>query len=588
MLKQHTSTPNLAGVLENELTSLSLSYGMQKYSDVISGGKALLKTHPQPNKIYHIIGCAQLRLSKLDDAIESFSSAIQHQPIFPEAIANLGETFRRRGNHMLAMQFYEKALLLDPDQGQALFGAALIHKARGSIRDAVEYLVTLINGDNPPIGSFIELGDIFTAGKEIDAAIDTYKKGLSRYPNCYRILNNLGFACYLANCHDDAKYFLQRALDEEPRSSLSYNNLGNVYRAIGLLPLAKASYLKAIELNPEFAGAYRNLSAITNFKDHPELVVALERLVKNKILQTDDLVQASFALAAAYENLALYERAFQRWQLANWSRKKALGYSLSKDRKLFASLKECTPELKKFAPLFKALEPASVSPIFILGMPRSGTTLVEQIISAHSRIYGGGELESLAKLGLGIASGNHQLTDKHLVACRDGYLATLKSKAGEFGYMTDKMPHNFRLVGLIRTIFPDAKVVNCLRDPAATCWSNYKLYFPTDELGYCYDLDDVAGYYRLYRDLMDHWEYHFPGDLYHVDYESLVTDPVSEIKNLFNYLEIPPEAGCFAPEKNLRPINTASANQARQPIYNNSSSAWKNYRPWLKECFDQF
>ena len=219
-------------------------------------------------------------------------------------------------------------------------------------------------------------------------------------------------------------------------------------------------------------------------------------------------------------------------------------------------------------------------------MPRSGTSLVEQIISCHSKVQGAGELPFMRLYGGKLNSGNLAVTQRNILGVREAYLREISHLADNKPYITDKTPQNFLFTGLILKALPEAKIVHVKREPAATCWSNFKQYFTTDALGYSYDINDTLSYFQLYRDIMLFWEKLYPGKVYNLNYENLVIDQVSETKRLNEYLGLQWEDSLLSPHQNTRSVRTASQLQVRKKIYKGSSESWKKFRPHLGKVFD--
>jgi hypothetical protein len=293
----------------------------------------------------------------------------------------------------------------------------------------------------------------------------------------------------------------------------------------------------------------------------------------------------NFALAKVYEDLDELNNSFTYLAEGNALRKEFLNYDIGQDIKLFDILKRAHKDVHKSAP--KEIEPLSeLIPIFILGMPRSGTTLTEQIISSHSKVTGAGELEYASIFGKSIATGSSEVTREAILEFRQSYLDALKKRSNDKSIVTDKMPNNFRYIGLILSAFPEAKLIHVMRSPAATCWSNYRHYFEVKGLGHCYNLDDVVAYYRLYSDLMGFWQSSYGDRIYNLNYEKLTTDQETETRDLIQYLDLDWEDTCLAPQGNKRSVSTASQQQVRQKVYQGGSQAWRKYEPWLNGVFD--
>ena len=262
-----------------------------------------------------------------------------------------------------------------------------------------------------------------------------------------------------------------------------------------------------------------------------------------------------------------------------------LNYNINHDIKLFHQIKNKYIKIKQHSFKTEAYKD-ELMPIFIIGMPRSGTTLVEQIISSHSKVTGAGELPFVSELGQQIALGLTEINESNLIEFKKEYLLKLKMLSEKNKIITDKMPQNFHYLGLIAAVFPDAKIIHVKRNPAAVCWANFRAYFLSKNLAFSYNLDDIIKYYNLYKDLMTFWRNQFPKRIYEVCYDSLTVNQEIESKKLINHIGLNWDESCLTPENNKRSVNTASNIQIREKIYKGSSNKWKNYKPFLNGLLD--
>ena len=286
-----------------------------------------------------------------------------------------------------------------------------------------------------------------------------------------------------------------------------------------------------------------------------------------------------------YEDIGKLHQSYAHLSEGNRLRKKLLNYSINQDRELFSKLKNTQPRLLKNS--LKINENLTeATPIFILGMTRSGTTLVEQIISSHSEVLGAGELNHVSQLGLNLSVEPTAIDTAAISKFRKMYLSELSKVSGGKYFVTDKLPNNFRLIPLICAALPEAKIIHVERNAAATCWSNYKKYFVSNNLGYCYDLMDVVEYYSLYKELMKLWRLQYSERIYNLDYEKLTTDQENQTRKLINNLGLNWKDACLSPHKNKRSVRTASQQQVRQKVYKGSSEEWRKYEPYLNGAFD--
>ena len=270
---------------------------------------------------------------------------------------------------------------------------------------------------------------------------------------------------------------------------------------------------------------------------------------------------------------------------ATLSEKKLLNYNIIKDEELFKQIKTTYPQIARISlELDKSSQ--KIIPIFIVGMPRSGTTLVEQIISSHSQVTGAGELPFATQFGAPIVRGFSEANDETVLNFRNKYLENLEIISKGNHFVTDKMPENFRFIGLLAVSFPEAKIVHVKRNPAAVCWANYKQYFTSEGIGYSYDINDILSYHKLYENLMEFWGSSLSNRIYTLDYEQLTVNPEEETRQLIKSIDLGWDEKCLSPQNNSRIINTASSLQVREKIYQDSSEQWKKYQPYLNGAFD--
>ena len=367
----------------------------------------------------------------------------------------------------------------------------------------------------------------------------------------------------------------------------AHSNLGKTLQELGRLDKAELSYKQAIALKPDFAEAHSMLTSVKKFDAQDEQYSEMRELYLDTNISEEQRCHIDFGLAKACEDLKDFEQAFRHYSEGNALRKKLLNYDINQDVELFRQIKFNYPRIEQ-----NSLAPDKLSknlmPIFIVGMPRSGTTLVEQIISSHSLVTGAGELSYATQFGAAIATGFSEANDAALLDFRHKYLAKLKNVSGRNFIVTDKMPQNFRYIGLLCAAFPEAKIVHVQRNPAAVCWANYKQYFASKNIGYCYAIDDVIGYHKLYRNLMDFWTTTLSNRIYNLDYERLTVNQESETRQLIDYLGLDWDGKCLSPQKNTRSVATASNLQVRKKVYQGSSEQWKEYKPFLNGAFDRF
>ena len=428
------------------------------------------------------------------------------------------------------------------------------------------------------------LGNALKAQEKLEEAIEAYTKALLIKPDYAEAYNNIGGILKNQSKLEEAIEAYTKALLIKPDYAEAHYNLGNALKAQEKLEEAIESYNMAISIKPDHAEAHHNLSKIKKYTEEDKQFLQVQELYKSENLSEDKRCSLSFALAKMYEDIGKLDYAFSHLIEGNALRKKLLKYSITQDLEFFNRLKETQPHLLKNSMQIKesSIEP---KPIFILGMPRSGTSLVEQIISSHSEVVGAGELNYVAHFGKKLPFDPSSIKIAAISEFRRRYLSELTKLSYGKSCVTDKLPHNFLYIPLIRAAFPESKIVHVRRNAAATCWSNYKHYFTTKNLGYCYDLKDVVSYYALYSDLMQFWQLEYSDGIYNLNYEKLTTNQESETRKLVDHLGLDWEEACLSPQKNKRIVRTASQQQVRQKVYQSSSEVWRKYEPYLNGAF---
>ena len=420
---------------------------------------------------------------------------------------------------------------------------------------------------------------------KLEEAIEVANKALKLQPSSAEVYNNLGILFQELGEPGKAIEAFKKALIIKPNYAAAYDNMGSALRDQGQFKQAEAAYCKAILIRPDFAEAFRNLTTIKNYSAQDPQFVDAKKQYERSDLSNSARCSLSFALAKMYEDIGRLDKAYDLLFAGNALRKKLLNYSIEDDRRDFKLVKKTQPVLLNIP--FKYTETTlKPIPVFIIGMPRSGTTLVEQIISSHSKIKGAGELPYLSRYGSKLAKGLQVPTKNNISEFKQKYLCEVMKRATDENYVTDKTPNNFLFVPLICATFPESKIIHVTRDSRATCWSNFKQYFASNELGYSYNLEDLVNYYFLYVDLMKHWQSHYSGKIYNLDYETLTHEQESETRKLIKYLQLDWENSCLFPEENKRSIKTASQQQVRQKVYQGSSKAWLKYKKYLNGAFD--
>ena len=431
------------------------------------------------------------------------------------------------------------------------------------------------------------LGAVLKKTGKINEALIPMQRSVQLSPQDAEAHSNLGVILKELGRLKEAEANYRKAIILKPDYAEAHSNLGITLQEQGRLEEAETNLGKAITLKPDFAEAHRHLTVLKKFYTQDQQYLKMQELLLSKNISEEERCNINFGLAKASEDLEDFEQAFQHYREGNEQRKKLLNYDMIQDIELFKQLKSSYPRIEQ-----NSLEVDNLAnklmPIFIVGMPRSGTTLVEQIISSHPQVTGAGELSFADHFGKSIAIGSSAIDKDSILNFRVKYLTKLKNISNGNLIVTDKMPQNFRYIGLLAAAFPEAKIVHVKRNPAAVCWSNYKQYFANKNLSYSYGLGDTISYHKLYENLMQFWGNLLGKRIYNLDYEMLTEDQENETRKLINYISLNWEEKCLYPQDNMRPVHTASDIQVRKKIYQGSSQQWGKYKPFLNGALDCF
>lgn len=600
--------------------------------------RAILQSQPNQPDASHNLGLIAIDMGRIDIALPLFKSALDEKPIIEQfwisyitALLKDNQSKKARqvikkakkkgidGNHFrsLFLSSTKKIAKKEPSQGAVKRLMAAFQSKRFIEAEALAFNLT----KEFPKYQFAWkiLGEVFKQTKRMPDAFSACEKAVQLNDLDAEAHCNLGAclvalgrlqeaeACYLsaialkpdfAGAHYNFGILLQksarlqlaelsyrRSIELYPDNSLAYNNLAITLQDLGRVGEAQEAFAQAIAIQPNYAEAHRHLATIKIFKTKDNQYKKMMDLYLDDKIKDDQLCHINFGLAKACEDLGDFENAFKHYRAGNALRKKRLCYDINKDVNLFNKVKSSFPQITKFSLKDDDILKKCI-PIFILGMPRSGTTLVEQIISSHPLIMGAGELSFISEFGSEISTGIENPSNKSLMAFRELYLKKLDDIGKGSFAISDKMPQNFLFIGLIVAAFPEAKIVHVKRNPEAVCWANYSHYFPSDGFGYCYDLNDTKCYYGLYQNLMEFWDAAVGERIYHLDYERLTLDQKGVTKELIEYLGLEWDGRLLTPEKNTRDVLTASNWQVRKKVYQGSSKNWKRYEPFLDGIFN--
>jgi tetratricopeptide (TPR) repeat protein len=566
--------------------------------------KTLINGYPNSALLYNIRGSCIKAIGQLDEAVKDYEKALALKPDYAEVLYNLGITLRELGQIDAAINSYKQALTIKPDYFGAHNNLGNIFLDLGQLDAAADHFEWAVAYKPDFADAYNNLGVVCRQREQLHDAIKNFEKAIDIKPDYIEAHSNLGHSLNLINQEDAALKCYETALAINPNYVLAHINMGSLFQETGKIDLAIKQYEKVLAMNPNHVLAYYNLSAIEQYTLSDDQVAKMLSLFSTDNLSLSERFHLCFALVFVYDNLDNQDELFRFLHEGNRLRKEELNYSLEKSQELSSFVREQFSSPPSDIEQSLSFEPSTNRPIFIVGMPRSGTTLVEQIISSHNEVYGAGELTAIPTLigqevknyithGSNIASttigdmklnlaNTYSLPEEAFLSIRQQYLDELSRFKVPENVITDKLPLNFQYIGFILSAFPEAKIVHLKRDARATCWSNYQCFHLNNENGFSYNIDDLTGFYGLYVELMDFWHQLYPGKIYDICYEDLTTNQEDETRKLLEYCDLDWDENCLNFHKNQRAVKTASSLQVRQKMYQGSSEAWKQYEAHLK------
>ncbi|RUV23288.1 sulfotransferase family protein [Mesorhizobium sp. M7A.F.Ca.MR.245.00.0.0] len=522
--------------------------------------RQVLARQPKHAAAAHFLGLLLHQTGRSEEGLDLIERSVSLQPTNPDFLNNFGTVMRDLGRPAAAIDFFRGAVDLRPDQ--------------------------LAARDN--LGSSLKQVGQFEEAEEI------YRGTVARNPFHVRARIGLAETLQEAGRLDEALAVFREALAIRPKDADLLHGLGVGLMEKGKLDEAADLFRQALAINPAMATAWLMLTQVKRQKERDSELGGMEAQHAKAPQDSLARMQLSFGLGKANDDLRDYGRAFDYFAEGNAIRRKGINYDQARTRAEFEAMKATFD-----AGFFEKHRPSSISddtPIFIVGMPRSGTTLVEQIIASHPEVYGAGELSILKKavgrqfpatMPGGFPWGVSDMGDADFAEAGQAYLDMLHARYPNMRHVTDKMPGNFLLVGFIHMMMPKARIIHCARDAAATCLSIYKVHFRGDSHRYGYDLGELADFHNLYTDIMRHWHTVLPGVVHDVRYEDFVADQDGQTRALIAHLGLPWDDAALSFHETDRPVRTASAAQVRQPMYQGSVDLWKRYGDRLKPLLDK-
>lgn len=503
-------------------------------------------------------------MENYEEGVKEYLKFLEVEPDDVVALREISKAYREMDNHYRAIETVEKAMELDPDNDEIL----------------------------------PELGASYVAGRRHDKAIGVYEKLIALEPDAHYHYVSLAHAMRERDMPERGFELLEKALTLAPDAADIFHCRATLHKVRRNKQASHDDFRKALEIQPDSASVWHAFALSHKFTpdnaaDIATMIEQLEACDEGEYKTIDARTYYNFSLGKAYEDIGDHEKSFSHYSAAAVLRKEKLKYDFTEEQKSFDVVRQVFSQLNADDYVGAEDEYASKKKmIFILGMPRSGTSLTEQILDSHSLVHGAGELnfmneqtaELLFMFGL---QPEVRMQKVGFTSVGNGYMDSIEEINASEPYITDKLPHNFLRLGFILGAFPDAKVIHMNRDPIAVCWSNFQRFFPARGMAFSFDFDTLAQYYKLYLGIMDFWRQQFPGRIYDLDYEKLTRNQEEETRKLLAHCGLAWEQQCLDFHLNKRHVHTASQDQVQRKMYQGSSQAWRAYEKQLAPLIEE-
>ncbi len=576
---------------ENNVHALNL-LGMLYVNDfrpdeaVLCISRALKLQYKQPES-HANIALAYKDQGQHELAVKHFRESIRQDPWQPMVYNNLGNVLRELNRPKEAIKAYESALKQDGEFAQcwcnlaAALNEAEQHKAaRRAVEKALSFEPRMAQAHN-------NKGDISLAEAKYEEALTCYRRATEINPKYVAALINMARTLRDMDRSAEAVEILQQALDIEPNNPEAHHAMGVLQEQVGDQAAAAKALQNALKVAPGMAIAHYFLAQLRGRKTTDEELSAMLELQKHERMLPNDRMFLSFGLARAYEQKNDYDRAFQYIAQGNLIKAGQQPYDDVDTGKFIDALAVGAADLAEKLGFEASCQ--DDRPVFVLGMPRSGTSLVEQVLASHSEVAGAGELPYAYDMAHRVRELTSQafpanvklLSADQLRGLGEYYLSRHRKDHLETARVVDKTPLNFQYLGLLGLALPGARFIHCFRDPVQNCFSIHKIPFDRKQ-AYAHSLSSIGQYYRRYWGLMQRWQQLFPGRILNVRYEDTVDDLERQSHRMLDFLGLPFEEGVLEFHANERLVKTPSASQVRQPIYSDALQSWKKYERHLQ------
>ncbi len=568
--------------------------GLGEHHEAVRLYQKVLVKNPDYAEAHNNLAHSLQILGRNDEAAAHYQQALAVRPDYAEARNNLGVVLQLLGRPAEAIMHYEAALALRPTYVEARKNLGNVMAGLNRQQEAAWHFERALALRPNDVEASIALGNAHLKLDQPEQALSHFNQVLAHASDHLEARNGLGAALQMLGRPGEAIAMHQAVLAVKPNDIEAHSRLGDALLSLGRLDEANAAMERAVALAPRKAGYYWNLANSKRFAADDPHLAAMEALARDIAeLNPEEQIDLHFARGKIYGDFGAHSQSFAQLREGNALMRQRVCYDEAKALGRFERMRRVfTASMIRES---RALGDPSTVPVFIIGMPRSGTTLIEQIIASHPKVFGAGELSTMASVaehisGLDGSCGGPEaapdLSAERLRRVGADYVARVRRHAPQAERITDKMPGNFLLAGLIHLALPNARIIHACRDLRDTAFSCFALLFTRGQI-FSYDLAELGRYCRGYRELMAHWHEVMPGVIFDVRYEDVVGDLEGQARRLIAHCGLDWDDACLDFQRTKRPIRTASAAQVRQPIYTSSIGRWRvheeNLQPLLQE-----
>jgi tetratricopeptide (TPR) repeat protein len=547
---------------------------------------------PHRSSVQLKLGRVLAALGRSTEADKAFEASFRLTPYREELVRGL--ELQRAGHLKAAEKVYRGVLVKNPDDVDAMRLLSGLAMRASQWRDAEAMLKRALELAPDFYQGWMDLGLAQQELDKLDEAQQSYRRAGRLEPAAAAPHVAIGTTLAMSGRHAEAETAFRQALEREPRNAGSLTGLGHVLKTVGKQEEAIRFYRDCISHNPLHGEAWWSMANLKTFRFTDGEVETMRQHVNSEAVAGEPRVNFLFALGAALEDREQYAEAFEYYRAGNELRRERENYDPVQTCVIHDQIIESFD--REFIAARQGQGHPGNAPIFIVGLPRSGSTLIEQILASHSQVEGTHELPEISRLARSTGRGRADrltypqsvtdLSQQQLHDLGQKYLdRTLRHRTGETPRFTDKMPNNFAHVGFIKTILPNAKIINARRHPLDSCLGSYKQLFARGQ-PFTYDLYEIGEYYLEYQRMMDYWHEVFPRRVLDVQYEEVVADLDGQVRTVLEFCELPFEDDCLRFHETRRAVKTASSEQVRQPIYSAALHRWRNYQEHLTPLID--